>query len=139
MQCVVQARQQQMAARQRRGARHSRRAEQGEPSPSAWAAGLNPSEQHEWLVDCYRIRVDDTMVYGGGCVGLYAEAEKGRVLVDFLVFCKLALARGVVPPAWDWPAFLHVAADLISFAFEKADAKEKWGGENVFSSMFGGR
>jgi hypothetical protein len=31
------------------------------------------------------------------------------------------------------------ASDLLRYAFEKADAKEKWGGENIFRAMMGGR
>eukprot|EP00884_Botryococcus_braunii_P016910 jgi/Botrbrau1/3902/Bobra.0183s0123.1 len=110
------------------------------PSNNAWAKGLPPAEQREWLVDCYRMRVDDTMVWRGECVGLYSgDGEKGTVLLDFLVFCRLAVAHDVVPRNWDWPAFLTVAECLLCFAFEKSDAKEKWGGENIFRAMLGGR
>jgi len=56
-----------------------------------------------------------------------------------LLFCKLAVLAGAVPPQWSWPAFLRKAAGLVIFAFEKADAKERWGGENVFAAMMGGR
>lgn len=27
--------------------------------PDGWAAGLSEREKYEWLVDCYRMRVDD--------------------------------------------------------------------------------
>jgi hypothetical protein len=110
------------------------------PQGTQWAAGLSPEKQHEWLVDCYRMRTDDLMVWGGGLTGLYCRnATKGSVLRHFLVFCKLAVAHGVIPHGWDWPAFLRVAAGLLRFAFEKEDAHAKWGGENVFSAMMGGR
>jgi len=36
------------------------------PGPAAWAQGLKPDKQAEWLVDCYRMRLDDDYVYGGG-------------------------------------------------------------------------
>lgn len=62
------------------------------------------------------------------------------------VFCKLAVAHGVVPQggqgqgsSWDWAAFLRTAAGLLPYAFEKSDAQEKWGGENVFAAAMGGR
>jgi hypothetical protein len=72
--------------------------------------------------------------------GLYnPEATKDTIIKDFLVFCKLAVNHGVVPPGWDWSAFLSKAAGLLGYAFEKEDAKDKWGGENVFSAMMGGR
>jgi hypothetical protein len=76
-----------------------------------------------------------------GCpAGLYdPEATKDTIVQDFLVFCKLAVHHEVIPPGWDWPAFLGKAAGLLGFAFEKEDAKDKWGGENIFSAMMGGR
>jgi len=36
------------------------------PGPAAWAQGLKPDKQAEWLVDCYRMRLDDDYAYGGG-------------------------------------------------------------------------
>lgn len=46
------------------------------------------------------------------------------------------MRHGVVPSAgWDWAAFLKVAVGLLPYAFEKSDAKKKWGGENVFASV----
>lgn len=44
----------------------------------------------------------------------------------------------MVHTGWDWPAFLSTATGLLPYAFEKSDAKEKWGGENVFAAMLGG-
>jgi hypothetical protein len=37
------------------------------------------------------------------------------------------------------PRFLKAAAELLPYAFEKSDAKEKWGGENIFRAIMGGR
>jgi hypothetical protein len=42
-------------------------------------------------------------------------------------------------PPYSHPRFLKKAGELLPYAFEKSDAKEKWGGENVFSAMMGGR
>lgn len=56
-----------------------------------------------------------------------------------MVFSKLAVAHDVIPIGWDWPAFLRVAQTLLPYAFEKVDAKEKWGRENVFAELTGGR
>ncbi|PNG99355.1 hypothetical protein TSOC_014870, partial [Tetrabaena socialis] len=67
--------------------------------PAAWAAGLQPAQAAEWFVDCYRMRVDDDYAWGGcNLHGLY-DMENGRdaIAPDFLVFCKLAVAHGVVP------------------------------------------
>jgi hypothetical protein len=54
------------------------------------------------------------------------------VAEDFLIFCKLAVKSKVLPSSWDWHAFLS-KAQLLPYAFEKSDAKEKWGGENIFA------
>lgn len=64
---------------------------------------------------------------------------KNTICEDFLIFCKLAVKHGVIPPNWDWARFLKKAVELLPYAFEKSDAKEKWGGENVFSAAMGGR
>jgi hypothetical protein len=89
-----------------------------------------------------RMRVDDDYAWGGcNLHGLYDPEHTGDTIVaDFLVFCKLAVRNGVVPQrGWDWGRFLNKAAELLGFAFEKDDAKEKYGGENVFSAAMGGR
>ena len=33
---------------------------------TGWANGLSADKQREWLCDCYRMRVDDDMCWGGG-------------------------------------------------------------------------
>jgi hypothetical protein len=55
------------------------------------------------------------------------------------IFCKSAAARGVVPPGWDWSKLGAKAVGLLPYAFEKDDARDKYGGENVFAGMMGGR
>jgi hypothetical protein len=35
------------------------------PTPSGWAEGLSRDKAAEWLVDCYRMRVDDDYAWGG--------------------------------------------------------------------------
>ena len=124
----------------------------GQPMPNAsmfdsgglegagWARGLSGTKQREWLIDCYRMRVDDDYCWGGGFLhGLYAKEDGDLISTDFLVFCRLAHANRVVPAGWDWAAFVRGARELLPYAFEKADAKEKWGGENVFAAAMGGR
>lgn len=44
----------------------------GIPGPAAWSQGLNSCQRHEWLVDCYRMRLDDDYAWGGcNLHGLY--------------------------------------------------------------------
>ena len=100
---------------------------------AGWAKGLSPSLQHEWLVDCYRMRIDDECVWGAS--GCYTTND----VKGFLLFCKLAARREVIPRCWNWGAFLRKAWQLLPYAFEKSDAQEKYGAENVFMGALGGR
>eukprot|EP01105_Mastigella_eilhardi_P007429 TRINITY_DN1887_c0_g2_i11.p2 TRINITY_DN1887_c0_g2~~TRINITY_DN1887_c0_g2_i11.p2 ORF type:complete len:177 (+),score=45.22 TRINITY_DN1887_c0_g2_i11:377-907(+) len=85
------------------------------------------------------MRVDDSYAWGGGeLCGLYdPDSTRASVVEDFALFCKLAVANGVVLAGWDWDRTLGAAEGLLSFAFEKDDARSKYGGENVFTSISG--
>jgi hypothetical protein len=109
--------------------------------PGAWAKGLPKKDQYEWLCNCYQMRCDDDYVYGGcNLHGPYnPDATPESIADDFLVFCILAHRANAFPSDWDMPAFLKVAPDYIIFAFEKSDAKERWGSENYFEAEMGGR
>ncbi|MEW5311679.1 MAG: hypothetical protein WDW38_003374 [Sanguina aurantia] len=111
------------------------------PPASSWAEGLGSAERAEWLVDCYRMRVDDDYVNGGcNLHGLYDPDHTAMtVTLDFAVFCKLALANNVLPDGWDWKVLLSKAGGLLPFAFEKSDAQKKYGRENKFAALMGGR
>jgi len=109
-------------------------------SPSAWSRGLSKKQQYEWFVDCYRLRLDEEYVYRGDLTGLYnPESGPSEIVQSFLVFCKLALHNNVIPDGWDWSEFLKIASENLNYAFEKSDAQEKYGSENVFAVMTGGR
>lgn len=73
--------------------------------------------------------------------GLYEfDATKDTIAEDFLILCNLAVKHDVIPPNWDWARFLTTAEGLLPYASDKSDAKEKWGGENIFTGMLmGGR
>lgn len=109
-------------------------------SPNGWAAGLSAAKQYEWLLDCHCMRLDDNYVYAGDLVGLYnPESGAMGITESFFKFCCLAEKNGVIPRVWDWKSFLQLAPEHIIYAFEKSDAQEKYGGENVFSAAMGGR
>eukprot|EP01059_Diplonema_ambulator_P012447 TRINITY_DN22776_c0_g1_i1.p1 TRINITY_DN22776_c0_g1~~TRINITY_DN22776_c0_g1_i1.p1 ORF type:complete len:784 (+),score=138.48 TRINITY_DN22776_c0_g1_i1:165-2354(+) len=108
--------------------------------PASWANGLNEEEQMEWLVDCYRMRLDDEYVYRGNIKGLYGGQDPDLIVFDFIVFAKLCVKHAVIPPGWDWGACLRgPASRLLKYAFEKSDAQKKYGSENVFAAALGGR
>eukprot|EP00755_Sulcionema_specki_P014876 Sspe_Gene.9459::Locus_3174_Transcript_1_1_Confidence_1.000_Length_2223::g.9459::m.9459 len=109
----------------------------GEENACTWARGLSPVEQAEWFVDCYRMRVDDEYVYRGDHRPLYCGPEPVilELVGDFLSFAKLAVRNKAVPSGWDWAMCLRVAKDLLPYAFEKSDAQEKYGTENVFHAV----
>jgi hypothetical protein len=110
-------------------------------APANWARGLTPPDLYEWLSNCYMMRCDDDYVHGGCYLHGPYDPEKttASVVRDFQVFCLLANRRGVIPKDWDWAAFLKVAARFAGYAFEKSDAQERWGSENFFNAMTGGR
>ena len=58
--------------------------------PSVWARGLSQGKQYEWLVDCYRMRVDDDYALGGGNLhGLYNQPASA-VSADYYLGCYLS-------------------------------------------------
>ena len=103
--------------------------------------GLDAHMQREWLADCYRMRLDDEYSWQGSVRSgsLYDGSEAREIAQDFLVFCRLAQDRSVIPSNWSWSQFLKVASEHLMSAFEKSDAREKYGGENIFTPMMGGR
>ena len=111
------------------------------PRPhAAWAAGLSPPDLYEWFANCYQMRCDDEYVMSGDLRGPYnPDADGLGIATDYLEFCFLAARNRVVPAGWNWPACLQVSARFVRYAFEKSDAKERWGGENVFAAAMGGR
>lgn len=111
------------------------------PAPDAWLRGLSTADSYEWLTNCYQMRCDDDYAWGGGFLhGPYdPDATNISIALDFLVFCILARRNRVIPADWKWTAFFKVAANFVVFAFEKSDASERWGSENVFNVMSGGR
>jgi hypothetical protein len=61
-------------------------------APDAWARGLPVDQRHEWLVDCYRMRVDDECAWRGEQRGLCGLGGKDEVVTDFLVSRRRRLA-----------------------------------------------
>jgi hypothetical protein len=108
---------------------------------SGWARGLSIPDSYEWLANCYQLRCDDDYAYGSCYLhGPYdPDATAPSIADDFYTFCMLAKRRKVVPADWNWPAFLLKAAEHVGYAFEKSDAQERWGSENVFAAFTGGR
>ncbi|KAL3944915.1 MAG: hypothetical protein SGBAC_001006 [Bacillariaceae sp.] len=104
----------------------------------------------EWIVDCYRMRADDDVVWGSENfhglyeIGMaashrasYSSHSKAFIVVkDFLKFLKLGIRNEVIPPSnFNFALCIgYFAPNLLVHAFEKQDAKMKWGGENVFST-----
>ena len=111
------------------------------PAPSSWARGFSsPEKMYEWFVDCYRMKVDDYYAYGGELKSIYnPDASSDDVVGELIIFALLAKKNDVIPAGWDWDRFLDAALPLIPYAFEKSDAKEKYGSENVFEVAMGGR
>ena len=94
--------------------------------------------RYEWLVDAYCMRLDDMFAFHGNCFGQYdPKRTAATILEHFLVFVKLAVRRGVIPPStvdpeistWSWEDFLskETCADRLRAGFKTADAIKKYG------------
>ena len=94
--------------------------------------------RYAWLVDVYRTRVDDDGPEKCGksfVHGLMDDScSAASVVLDFLVFCKLAVTNGVIASAeqwtwWRWAAFLEEASLMLGKAFEpkKCNAELRYG------------
>jgi len=87
-------------------------------------------------------RIDDNYVLKGDAIYLYnPQASRMDIIQSFHVFCRLAVKHGVIPKHdWQWSKLLKIAAKLLGYAFEKSDAKKKYGSENIFNGLvMGGR
>lgn len=137
------------------------------PLPS-WVTLLpDAALRHGWLIDVYRTRVDDDCReairaaaqgdHGGSATrhGLgAARPSRLSVLSDFLHFCKLAVARGVVPAhrtdaedpdanggagggGWDWADTLGTAGGMLDKGFhpEKCGAEVRYGPRAAGTAM----
>ncbi|KAJ3359448.1 hypothetical protein GGF32_009374 [Allomyces javanicus] len=110
----------------------------GQPS-TRWAEGLTPAKAAEWFVDCFRMRMDDDQAWCGAENHAIYFGSPLHTVREFLIFCNMAVDRGVFPSTIPWTKVLEQADDLLVYAFEKADAQEKYGSENVFAELTGGR
>ena len=107
---------------------------------SSWSNSLSLNDQYIWLIDCYRMRQDDNYVWKKEYTGIQAQETDIEILKCFILFCKLAKVKKIIPIFWVWKDFINFAQETIKYVFKKSDAKEKYGGENVFSAkMLGGR
>jgi len=110
---------------------------------TSWWKALKAGDRYEWLVNCYQMRVDDDYAWGGILRGLYISSgdddgpNRMYIAKDFYVFCCMAEENRVLPGEFKWRPFIEKAKKLLCYAFEKSDAKERWGGENVFSALMG--
>uniref|UniRef100_A0A0G4HZA9 Brl1/Brr6 domain-containing protein n=1 Tax=Chromera velia CCMP2878 TaxID=1169474 RepID=A0A0G4HZA9_9ALVE len=124
------------------------------PAPAPWKVWVDalreykPSflteerAQHERLIDAYRLRIEDDADHDlprGIAARLLHLQQDGEIpnvsasVLDFLVFCRLAQKKHMIPEGWNWGEFLKTAEDLVIYSFDKGDAKEKWGSESFFA------
>lgn len=112
-------------------------------SNASWAKGLSSLAAAEWFVDCYRMRLDDECEWKGylrpGTLYDYECHTPETMAVDFLVYCHLARFAGAITDQWDWVGCLDKFGHLLKYQFTKRDAGDKYGRENIFSGMMGGR
>jgi len=130
-------------------------------NPTRWCNGLNNQTCYEWLVNVYRMRLDDGVQYGGVILGNTFRENKmisnsnvfaSHVTRHFLFFLKLAVSRNIIPKqvdkkiinktrspekqSWSWQMLLLIAKKLLFINFSKAQAIQKYGGENYFDGQY---
>ncbi|KAJ3374574.1 hypothetical protein GGF31_007352 [Allomyces arbusculus] len=104
-----------------------------------WADGMKPSKAAEWFVDCFRMRMHDDVVWAKSKYHDFYSRSPLATVRDFLIFCNLAVDRGVVPKNLPWSVVLNKADETLVIPFAKRDAKVKYGDENFFAELQGGR
>ena len=117
-------------------------------SNQVWANQMSESKHESWILDVYRMRAHDNVQWASNYNrGIYkimqirqetgcsetTNSQKFILFKDFLKFNLLLAKRDCLPDSFDYPKFLTLAKDLLQYHFEKADAKQKYGDENVFS------
>ena len=117
-------------------------------SNQVWANQMSESKHESWMLDVYRMRTHDNVQWAANYNrGIYkimqirqetgcsetTNSQKFILFKDFLKFNLLLAKRDCLPDSFDYPKFLTLAKDLLQYHFEKADAKQKYGDENVFS------
>lgn len=106
------------------------------PDPVETKPKSIPNEQYEWIVDCYRMRLEDDCIWAGGAThGLYQlDATGASITADFFVFCKMAHKSSSIPEPWNWEEFLKIAAQLLPESLERRSASKKWGANRLSNS-----
>ncbi|KNE64927.1 hypothetical protein AMAG_10592 [Allomyces macrogynus ATCC 38327] len=104
-----------------------------------WADGMKPSKAAEWFVDCFRMRMHDDAVWARSKYHHVYSSSPIATMRDFLVFCNLAVDRGMIPKNLPWSVVLDKADETLMIPFAKRDAKVKYGDEYFFAELGGGR
>ena len=109
-------------------------------NPRAWSTFLPITKHTAFILDCYRLRLDDDYKRGNHKIrGLYLlqgedlRCKELRILEDFLCFMKMAKKNDCLPEDFDFPECLRLAPEPLKKPFTKADAEKIWGKENCFS------
>eukprot|EP00468_Gymnochlora_sp_CCMP2014_P010755 CAMPEP_0167747950 /NCGR_PEP_ID=MMETSP0110_2-20121227/4568_1 /TAXON_ID=629695 /ORGANISM="Gymnochlora sp., Strain CCMP2014" /LENGTH=424 /DNA_ID=CAMNT_0007632913 /DNA_START=133 /DNA_END=1404 /DNA_ORIENTATION=+ len=107
---------------------------------TGWFKGLIGEDQYMWLIDCYRMRIYDERHNPRGMESYHIGCDSlAEAILDFFAFCLCVEEKKAVPRGWDWTEFILRAEDFIPFKFKKSDARNKWGKENIFEALSGGR
>jgi hypothetical protein len=99
-----------------------------------WALELSPSEQARWLVDAYRMNVNDEF-NKGNLRSIYVQNSTALdSFLDFLTFCVSAKVHGVVIVSeFNWKELTNCAKLCLHQRFSETEAKVKYGDESVRS------
>eukprot|EP01041_Mallomonas_annulata_P010919 gene10919-22789_t len=109
------------------------------PVLTAWSIGLTAEEQYQWFIRCFLLRLNQSInsfQMDKNTNKLYIQ----HIFGQFLIFCKLAHKRKIIPSVWDWNVLLTHATDTITnnLKFSITTAEEIYGSQNIFNVMLGG-
>lgn len=83
-------------------------------------------EAYYYIVDSYRLRVDDEYNWTGDAGGLYG-GETDDAFSEFAQYVELAREKNLLPRDWNERSdrdLNKVAAKLLPYALEKSDLKD---------------
>ena len=107
--------------------------------PRSWADKLPKNKHESFMIDVYRMRVDDDLVWkklnrGINCqIGVSMKTIRMNIIKDLVKFSVLAVSNECLVKTFDFKKFLKIAESELKNHFTKADAKAKYGVENIFN------
>ena len=111
---------------------HKARHELDEARSSSLPCGLGRGDP-EWLVDCYRLRVDDEAFIGGNaryihpCLAAELGFSRARAEIFGYFAAFVKMSRASLPESFDYAGAARLAAEWLGLATEQQDVNDRHG------------